>query len=88
MSFVDAICHATTEVIFFPPIEGKNMHNINKDLLKNVKRSTVKTFSVSPKGGMILSESPYKKAFKVYQHVIWIIWLKLNWYIIHVKWST
>lgn len=70
MSFVVAICHAATKVIFFPPTERKNMHNINKDLFKNVKRSTVNTFSISLKGGMILSESPYKKAFKVYQHLI------------------
>jgi len=49
------------------------MHNINKGLLKNVKRSTIDTFNKSLKGGMFLSESLYKKAFKVYQHLISII---------------
>lgn len=73
MSFVVAICHTATKVIFSPQEKEKNMHNINKDLLKNVKRSTINTFSISLKGGMTLSESPYKKASKVYQHLMWII---------------
>lgn len=73
---------------FFPQQNEKDMHNINKDLLKNVKRSTANTFGINLKGGMILSKFPYKKAFTVYQHLIWIIQLKINWCIIYVKWST